>query len=359
MTREPFPLPLPAWTRALIPGHGNGITTNIGGEPLWFASPDIDLEPSTESLICLLAPWCAVEHRIMELGSTPVAQDFLNNVTAATRLMGSWWGHDPLQTDRIEPVESPLPHRHGKTALFFSGGIDSFHTLVTQPGIDLLVCIAGFDVRLDNGATWQAMLRSYRGIATEVGIPFVSLATNVRDHAILGRMRWARYHVAVLASVAHLLRPFASRWLLSSTQHPSALIPWGSHPDLDHLWSGGGVEIVEAGSDLWRSEKLGLIGAANIVHRNLRVCYANPQVEGNCGQCEKCLRTRLSYWQELPGVECTSVLSSLSIVEALNEIPALENRLIISNYRHFLEKAPANDPVTDALRALLARTATH
>lgn len=349
---------LPAWRRLDASlDYGPGLVLDVGGAPLWWASPDVELRDSAEAAICLLAPWCALENRSLRVPALDPA--FRHNVVRATTLMGSWWGHEPLRL-------VPAPRSRGiaraevpaapATALFFSGGIDSFYSLVRHPGIGVLVFIAGFDIRLANRAAWEALVRSWRELAAEQGLRFIMLATNLRDHPVLGQMRWARYHGAVLAAASHLLRDAASRWLISASYHVSNLMPWGSHPALDHLWSGAGVELVHYGAEVWRAEKLVAMTDVPIVHRRLRVCYDDPRAEGNCGRCEKCVRTRLIYWQDLPGVTCGRMPAEPGLEAALDGIPRLGLRTLVRIYRRFLERAPHGDPVTTALRALIIRS---
>lgn len=356
----PEVLALPAWQRvAAVEDFGPGLVMSVGGEPVWWASRDVDLCASPEAAICLLAPWCALEGRALQLSAPVPDSAFLDNVRAATTLMGSWWGHDPIRFllppgtgGRVVPARrSPA-----STALFFSGGIDSFYSLVRIPDLGVLVFIIGFDVRLHKRATWEAMLSSYRELAAEQGLQFIAIATNLRDHPVLGKMRWGRYHGMLLAAATHLLRERASRWIISSSFQQDNLMPWGSHPDLDGLWSGGGVEIIHYGAEMWLDEKLRALAGFPMVHRRLRVCYADPQADGNCGRCEKCVRTRLIYWLDLPGVLCNPMPADLPLAAALDGVPRVELRVIANLYRRLVERSPPADPVTIAVRALIRRS---
>lgn len=353
-------LALPTWQRvAAIQDFGPGLVLSVGGEPLWWASHDVDLRASPEAAICLLAPWCALEGQALQLPAPVPDNAFLENVRAATTLMGSWWGHDPIRfvlPPGTARLTAPTLSAPATTALFFSGGIDSFYSLVRNPDIGVLVFIVGFDVRLHKRVTWEAMLRSYRELAAEQGLRFIAIATNLRDHAVLGKMRWGRYHGMLLAAATHLLREQASRWIISSSFQRDNLMPWGSHPDLDGLWSGGGVEIIHYGAEMWLDEKLGAMAGFPMVHRRLRVCYADPRAEGNCGRCEKCVRTRLIYWLDLPGVRCAGMPADLPLAAALDGVPRVELRVITNLYRRLLERAPPGDPVTIAVRALILRS---
>lgn len=355
----PGSLVLPGWRQvAAIEDYGPGLALSVGGEDVWWASRDVALRDSAEAAVCMLAPWCALNGQEIHL---PPGLDtaFLENIRSATSLMGSWWEHEAIRFTGAPPAPGSVPPAataSGNTALFFSGGVDSFFSLVRNPEVGVLVFIVGFDVRLANRPAWEAMVSSYRELAEEQGLRCIVIATNLRDHPVLGRLRWARYHGAVLATAAHLLRDHARHWIISASYHLSNLMPWGSHPQLDHHWSGGGIEVRHYGAETWRADKLVSMGSTPAVHQRLRVCYGDPRAEGNCGRCEKCVRTRLIYWLDLPGIECAGMPANLSLKAALDSTPRLEMRVLVRIYSRFLERAPAADPVTVALEALIMRS---
>ncbi len=69
------------------------------------------------------------------------------------------------------------------------------------------------------------------------------------------------------------------------------LIPLGSHPLTDPLWSNGSVRIVHDGAEARRVDKVVRIAGNRDAVANLRVCFID--MNDNCGRCSKCLRTMI------------------------------------------------------------------
>jgi hypothetical protein len=65
----------------------------------------------------------------------------------------------------------------------------------------------------------------------------------------------------------------------------------GSHPLLDPLWGNEAMQINHDGAELSRWPKARSIIGNEIVQRYLRVCYAEPHSDYNCGHCHNCMMT--------------------------------------------------------------------
>ncbi|MGZ5515685.1 MAG: hypothetical protein ACXWHD_11210 [Candidatus Aminicenantales bacterium] len=92
---------------------------------------------------------------------------------------------------------------------------------------------------------------------------------------------------SALGSVALLLG--FPRVYLPAAYSYSQLIPLGSHPLTDPLWSNESVEIVHDGAEARRVDKVLAIAGDARVLANLRVCF--DDMNDNGGRCAKCLRT--------------------------------------------------------------------
>jgi hypothetical protein len=348
-----------------IPPYGGGIALSLAGEDVWFVSPDAPLVATAEGAICLLAPWCARYQQALHLPDERPSAAFLANVRSAIAHMCTWWGYAPLVFRDAKgvvadlPAAAALPVQDGALALFFSGGVDSFHSLTRNPGIRAIVFIIGFDMGLDQRPVWETLARNHQALAEERGIRLIRVFTNLRQHRALGKghMDLKHYHGAILATVAHALHQDASRWLISASFTHSNPQPWGSHPDLDWRWGSERVTLTHFGADLWRAQKLVSMTDHALVDRHLHVCFTDPTTAGNCGRCEKCVRTRLIYHCEIPGRRCERMPETVGLAQAIDSLRKLRSTGLMRAYERFLVPLPAEDPVAGSLKRLLERSA--
>ena len=133
-------------------------------------------------------------------------------------------------------------------------------------------------------------------------------------------------------------------------------MPWGSHPELDWRWGNETVNFLHFGVDKWRGEKLAAMAHEKSVHDHLHVCWQDPSPAGNCGKCEKCIRTRLSYHCEVPKFRCKRMPDFPSLPEAVDAMGSLHIPYLEVAYERFLTSLQPEDPVAAAIKRLLTRT---
>jgi hypothetical protein len=183
-------------------------------------------------------------------------------------------------------------------ATLFSGGVDSFYTLLkglepeTSPDLrpTHLLFMRGLEQRLDESDGAGATHSVVEDVANAVGLNVLSGETNLRMLFPLNYELY--YHAAALIASGIVLSGGVKRLLVPSTYSYGQMIPWGSHPILDELWSTDAVEVIHHGAEARRVDKIAqLVGHHPLALERLRVCLDNQAGPVNCGRCKKCART--------------------------------------------------------------------
>lgn len=283
-------------------------------EMYWFDVPERyagDFSATGNPWLVCLAPLAATLGQTLRL-SLPVDRLLCRNVREVLAIWRSWY-------PELHPIEvtgetiDGLPEVPGeRTASTFSGGVDSFFTAVrsTEPGalaVDDLITIAGFDIPLSNLSAFERRRSRLAEAASELGKTLVDVVTNLRQTR-LKQVDWATlWHGAGLASVGLALEGRYRRMLIASTHPYFDVLPLGSHPLTDPLFSTSRTEILHDGAAYTRAEKTEYLSKSAIALRNLHVCYRAAS-DRNCGACEKCLRTMatLDVLGKLPAAETFS-----------------------------------------------------
>ncbi len=216
-------------------------------------------------------------------------------------------------------LRTPLESPHPAIACFFTGGVDSFYTLLKhEDEITTIVFVHGFDIRLDNLPLRERVSHTMHEIAAALGKTLIEVETNVRDFSNR-YVSWEYFHGAALASVALTLSPYFGQIYIAASRCYADLSAWGSHPMVDPLWSTENLTIVHDGCEATRLEKTKRIVECAVARRTLRVCWENPSGAYNCGRCTKCLfaKARLRAIDALTRVETFDADLDLDSLERL------------------------------------------
>jgi hypothetical protein len=267
----------------------------VTDQGIWIES-DVPLANSLQWSIPLRLVKAVAEGEAVNLGS--VSPLLASNLETIRDIYAAWidGGHRiALNFERSSNIE--LANRG--VSLFFSGGVDSFYSLVKhRDEVENLVLVHGFDVPLADTKTFALAEAQAREVARLFGKRLIVVRTNL--HWEESRMYWEQpripcgwgmYHGAALAAVALALAPNHRKIYIASSYSYAELHTWGSHPLLDPLWSTEALNIVHDGGET-RMDKLRLLVQYPEALARLRVCWENTG-DYNCGLCEKCLRTML------------------------------------------------------------------
>ncbi len=265
-------------------------------EQVWFEfdSTMADrLSLSGNPWLAAMLPLALARHEPLEL-EAPVDPLLLEHAQALQGLWTSWYpalSPIPIAAERGAAVE-PFGD---KTAAFFSGGVDSFYTVLhsqaEDPGaIDELIFVRGADILLDNQTAYETAVATARDAAQELGLPLLLASTNLRSTRYR-MVHWDQMGSGpLLGAIGLALESRYRRLLISSTWSGEALHPAGSHPETDPLFSTERTSFVHYGDWADRIPKTEYISQYQVALDHLRVCWESPRGD-NCGHCLKCLRT--------------------------------------------------------------------
>ena len=215
------------------------------------------------------------------------------------------WSHtwapvqEPLREVVVEAGERavPAPSGSGRVACFFSGGIDSWASILTDPEITDLIFVKGADINptlsprhVGLGERVESALGE---MAEEMGKQLHVVEINVREFSdpILD---WALMFNSALCAIVLYFESLFDRVLIPTDTSHRYQQPLGASRMVDMLWSSEAVEIVDHGSRLSRFERVRVVAKSPLAQRTLRVCYMNYDRAYNCGRCPKCNATMIS-----------------------------------------------------------------
>lgn len=220
--------------------------------------------------------------------------------------------------------------------VFFSGGVDSFDTLLRHKDENLLlVSIWGADIFLQHKKGFQKVEEHLMKTALEYGAEYATVKSGFREfvnYNVLGeRIRKSRdnwwhgfqHGIGIISHSAPIayLRDKKMVYLASSlTVEDKGIVSCASDPEIDNEMHFCGCSVWHDGYDYKRQQKIEHIlqyAEENKKDLQLRVCWEN-QNGINCCRCEKCFRTMLEiyaegYNPEEYGFDCSlSELANLS-----------------------------------------------
>lgn len=332
--------------------HGNHrVTAIVAGHEVWFASRELPLQASMEAYgSALLIP--ALYHGARLRLKETVCPTWSAGAAGATRLANQWW-QLPQLVPEADSRTTPSVTTGTATALCFTGGLDSFHCLLRgKHRPDLLVFVHGYDIAPADNVRLRAAVSSLEQVATQCNARAVIVSTNLREHPLVRNSPWIHTHGGALAAIGHLLGDHAARLVIASSVPRTYNVPWGSHWQLDPLWSSGAITITHDGDDFSREQKAWALAGEPLLPQHLRVCWENRSPTGNCSVCDKCVNAMLLL-EQAGQLDAYSVFQKpASFVALLDNLP---QTTFIRVYRAMCQRGLPIDVEAAVLR-LLQRT---
>lgn len=233
---------------------------------------------------------------VLEIGD-PISPRLLRTQREFQAVQMAWsldwpYGSMPLREVEVRAPARSAPARRpsGRVAAFFSGGVDSWATVLDNPDVTDLVFVRGFDLLPE--AAHQAALADevearLRAAAKAVGRPLHVVETNLRQLSD-PLLPWEAYFGCADVAAAHFLAPSFDRVLISTDSDYEVQERFGIAWMVSQAWSTEELEIVETCGRFSRAQRLERIVSNPVVRSSLRVCWENRGGAYNCGRCSKC-----------------------------------------------------------------------
>ncbi len=261
---------------------------------LWFRFPAVsqpshDLDPFAVALLLVAMQ----NNEPLEIHGS-ISRKLLGGLEAYQRIYRSWFPERfHLIEIRPESLRDDPPPVEGQEACAFSGGVDSFYSLLAlKDRLTHTLFMAGFDMPLHLAESTAELTCSYTALMKDLGLTFIAGSTNVR--AFVDSADWTNAHGQALGASALFFRNSFGRFHIPSSYELGSYPRWGTHPILDPLFSSESLAFSHHGADANRVRKLEIVSKFPASHDRLRVCWIQSIGLRNCGECEKCIRTMIA-----------------------------------------------------------------
>lgn len=232
----------------------------------------------------------------------------LENVKALRREWRAWNKAWKI-TDFNCPNLVPMKRAGQKTGLFFSGGIDSFYSLLrnnSEPNdegdatgtVTDLITVWGFEIDLSLQGEFERLNRHIKNAAEAFNKNHLVAITNIRAFNDDFANIWVPVgHSGSLGFVAYALQGRFKEVVIGSTVPYGTLKPCGTHSLTDTLMSSKVLRILHDGAIANRTKKVLRVAMSGKALENLHVCLRNDEGNDgtsrhfNCSACEKCVIT--------------------------------------------------------------------
>jgi hypothetical protein len=326
------------------------VSAMVGDEEIWFESRD-PLRPAAEAFLSALLIPAMMEGQSLRTADS-VCSVWATHAAEARDIARRYWGFGGGEIDApMATVDADAT----ATGVFFTGGVDSFHALLTNlDTVSSLIFVQGFDIPLTDAPRLEATSRMLDRVADACNLRVLTVRTNLRQHPVFRRAHWGNHtHGAALGAVAQLLAPHVGHVLVASSDVPP---PHGSTVELDRCWSSAAVSVTTAGPGVSRLDKVAAIADHPLVHRELRVCWENRSAELNCGECEKCVRTQVQF-ADAGALDRLSCFGSIDLPARIRGLWSIPHHL--AGQWADAQRALEPTPVGRAVRGLRYRSWRH
>lgn len=289
----------------------DGLTQFFSDQPFWIEYPEsVDDVPDSilaVPFVCNVLPIVWLTNA--ELIIPELDEDFYNCIPQIKK------GYVDMYPDATfegkittKCIKRNTPKQVGRSAAFFSGGLDAWCTLARHIGEKPdLITIWGADIQADNNEGWNILQNNLKNTAEKLGLDLITIKSSFRafidesnlDKAFLdilhdGWWHGAQHGIGLIGHAApcNYIRGVSNQYIAASFSPEDGNITCASWPTIDNNVRFAGCRVFHD-AFINRQEKIKILVNYCKESRNkaeLHVCWKTATGE-NCCKCEKCCRT--------------------------------------------------------------------
>lgn len=255
-----------------------------------------------------------------ELYVPEIDEDFLCSLNATKKAYADMYPNIDFQgkltAGKVTKNEKTFTNGKRKSTAFFSGGVDSWATLVSHVDEDELnfVTIWGSDVKLDDEISWKKVENYTNEVAENLDSKAVFIRSTFReslnykyldnliDGKVLNNSWWyfIQHGIALIGHVAPYvyLNDIDTHYIPASYSSKDIPNKIASYKTIDETLKLAWCNVIHDQFDLIRIERVKkILDWQKLTGRDvqIRVCYSESANGENCSHCEKCYRTILEF----------------------------------------------------------------
>jgi len=203
-----------------------------------------------------------------------------------------------------------------KSAAFFSGGLDSYATLIRNFEVKpMLITILGSDIEFEDKKGWGEVKNLISDVSKEFGLDVCYVKSSFRrvtDYMTLtglvekrAKDNWWHGFQHGIGIIGHGIPICFSQninnlYIASSFCISDKNIKCASYPTIDNNFEAGSIKTIHDSFELNRQDKAKIVCEflqKNKMNLDIRVCWESKGGK-NCSKCEKCIRTIMGIYSE-------------------------------------------------------------
>lgn len=284
----------------VVKQDGNRIDLSFAGHDIWIEVSGIELPVLQDYSFAawMLLPLAMQKNEPLHI-KHPVDPLVIENAVKLGRVW-EMWTPESFRAVSLTAETGLANVREVDTdarLFLYSGGVDSSYMLLQPETItpgSYALTIHGLDYKPANESGFKKLIEKTDPLLHRLGLKRIVVKTN------LGRVvkNLALNHGFCLAGVGFLFRHmFSSVCLATDFDRVQSMLsfPWGTNFLTNDFFSGSDFKLLSMNSDVTRTVKVAYLAKDLDACNSIAFCTDTKYRPENCGQCNKCIRTKAMF----------------------------------------------------------------